>query len=129
MRAASRGKVRLAVDDADQREQDRREEDEEAPEDERVHEAGDEALEELPLAEDDRRLVLDALGTSSRRSTGFPGRTRRTRSRRAPDEQRDADGRDRRQGERGEPGRYAALASRSSAEIAGTTSCRSPITA
>ena len=79
-------KVRLAVDDVDQRDQDRREEDDEAPEDERVHEPGAEPLEELPLAEDDRRLVLDALREvvealerscpcGSRRTSSSPRRT------------------------------------------------------
>ena len=60
-----------------ERHHDRREEDDEAPEDERVDEAGDEALEELPLAEDDRRLVAHAARTSPPRLTACPCRTRR----------------------------------------------------
>ena len=46
---------------ADERHHDRREEDEEAPEDEGVDQAGAEALEQLLLPEHDDRLVADAL--------------------------------------------------------------------
>ena len=56
----ARGKRRLAVDDGRDRHEDRREEDDEAPEDERVHEPGNEALEELPLPEDDGGFVPHA---------------------------------------------------------------------
>ena len=53
---------RLALrDGADQRHHDRREEDEEAPEDERVDQAGAEPLEQLLLPEHDDRLVAHAL--------------------------------------------------------------------
>ena len=53
---------RLALrDGADQRHHDRREEDQEAPEDERVDQARAEALEELLLAEHDDGLVAHAL--------------------------------------------------------------------
>ena len=53
---------RLALrDGADQRHHDRREQHEEAPEDERVDEAGAEALEQLLLAEHDDRLVAHPL--------------------------------------------------------------------
>ena len=45
---------RVLVDRGDHRHHDRREEDEEAPEDERVHQPRHEALQELALAEDDR---------------------------------------------------------------------------
>ena len=55
-------KRRLAVDDADHRDHDRREQDEEAPEDERVHQAGDELLEQLALPEHDDRLLAQAVG-------------------------------------------------------------------
>ena len=61
--------ARLAVDDVDQRDEDRREEDDEAPEDERVHEPGAEPLEELPLAEDDRRS-RSRPASGGRRSAG-----------------------------------------------------------
>ena len=122
-------KIRLAVDDVDQRDQDRRKEDDEAPEDERVHEPGAEPLEELPLAEDDRRLVLDALGDVVEAPERSAHADEADEQQSSPYEQRDRHGRDRRQGERGEPGRYPPLAFLSSAEIAGTTSCRSPMTA
>ena len=53
---------RLALGDgADQRHHDRREQDEEAPEDERVDEPGAEPLEQLLLAEHDDRLVAHPL--------------------------------------------------------------------
>ena len=60
LRAEPRQRLALG-DGADQRHHDRREEDEEAPEDERVDEAGAEALEQLLLAEHDDRLVAHAL--------------------------------------------------------------------
>ena len=49
----------VAVDRPDHRHHDRGEQHDEAPEDERVHEARDEALEELLLPEDDDGLVAD----------------------------------------------------------------------
>jgi hypothetical protein len=52
----------VLVDGADHRHDDRREEDEEAPEDRRVDQARDEALEQLALPEDDRGLVADSAG-------------------------------------------------------------------
>jgi hypothetical protein len=51
----------VTVDRADPRHHDRREQDEEPPEDQCVHHARHEPLEELALAEHDRRLVLDAV--------------------------------------------------------------------
>jgi hypothetical protein len=51
----------VLVDGADHRDDDRGEEDEEAPEDGGVDEAGDEPLEQLPLAQHDHGLVLDPL--------------------------------------------------------------------
>ena len=68
----------VAVDRAEERHHDRREEDDEPPEDQRVDDARDEALEELPLAErrsSSRRGRAGA--TSPPRSTGLPIRTRR----------------------------------------------------
>jgi hypothetical protein len=50
----------LAIDDRSDGHEDRREENEEAPEDECMHQAGTEPLKELPLAEHDGRLVADA---------------------------------------------------------------------
>ena len=58
----SHGSVASRSDRADHRDHDRGEEDEEAPEDRGVDQAGHEPLEELPLAEHDHGLVLDALG-------------------------------------------------------------------
>ena len=57
----SRRQIRLAVDHVDRGDDDRGEEDDEAPEDERVHQAGHEALQELLLPEHDDDLVLDTL--------------------------------------------------------------------
>ena len=57
---ASHGSVGASVDGGDHRHHDRREEDEEAPEDERVDQPGAEPLEQLLLAEDDDRLVPGA---------------------------------------------------------------------
>ena len=126
------GERLLAIDDRDDRHEDRREENEEAPEDERVHEAGAEPLQELALPEHDRRLVPDphrevrhaadrlARADEPREEEGAPGEERaRDRDR---DDERDRGGDARR---RAQP----AFAFLSSAEIAGTTSCRSPITA
>jgi hypothetical protein len=52
----------VLVDRPDHRDDDRGEEDEEAPEDRRVDQPRDESLEQLALAEHDHRLVLDAPG-------------------------------------------------------------------
>ncbi len=153
------GQRRLAVDDSDQRQEDRREEDEEAPEDEGVHEAGHEALEQLPLTEDDRRLVphpRGELGRCGRRACpggrggqepGATGRRARPRRRRSGERESRGDaggrahlvvrgpasaGRRRCRATRRvrlEPRSHHARASRIAAETAGTTSCRSPITA
>jgi hypothetical protein len=54
------GEGRVLVDGADHGDHDRGEEDEEAPEDRRVDDAGDQPLEEFALAEDDGGLVLRA---------------------------------------------------------------------
>ena len=60
----------LAIDDGGHRHEDRREEHEEAPEDERVHQAGNQPLQQLSLAEHDGRLVAypdGDLGSAIRR--------------------------------------------------------------
>jgi hypothetical protein len=94
-----------------------------------VHQAGDESLEELALAEHDDRLVPEPLRQV------VAARKRRTEPDEADEQERPAGGqrqrrgRDRRQGERGQSDGYRPLAFRISAEIAGTTSCRSPMTA
>ena len=117
------------VDHADQGDEDRRREHEEAPEDERVHQPRTEPLEELALTEDDRRLV-------TRPARHVAGATDRLGAAHEPDEQARAaceQGSARREGdgeEDGGDGRdYLLLAFLISAEIAGTTSWRSPITA
>ena len=58
---AEPGQRGVAVDRADHRDQDRREEDEEAPEDRGVDQARDEPLEQLALAQHDLGLVAGAL--------------------------------------------------------------------
>ncbi len=118
----------LAIDDRDDRQEDRREEDDEAPEDERMDEAGPQALQELPLPEHDRRLVTDA-----DREVGHPV-DRLARPHEAGEEERAAreePAGDRDRGDERDRGCevHEPLAFRSSAEIAGTTSCRSPMTA
>ncbi len=67
-------------------------------------------------------------GSSPDRSLGRPIRTSRTSTTRPPGEQPAADRRDPEQDEEGDRV-YPPLAFRISAMIAGTTSCRSPITA
>ena len=121
----------LAIDDRRDRHEDRREEDEEAPEDEGVHEAGAEPLQQLPLAEDDGRLVADALWDVRDALDGLARAHEPEKEERPPSEQpaRDPDRNEERECGRGAGGRAQPLAFRSSAEIAGTTSCRSPMTA
>ena len=122
----------LAVEDRRGRHEDRREEDEEAPEDEGVHEARAEPLEELALSEDDRRLVADPNRELRHAACRLPEPEQPTEEEDAPNEQpaRDRDRDDERdRGGDARRGAQAALRLLSSAEIAGTTSCRSPITA
>ena len=120
----------VLVDRGDHRHHDRREEHEEAPEDERVHQARHEPLQELALAEHDRRLVPHApLHVVAAGRSGLPARTSRVRkSARRPNSH---------------PLTPSSAASAtapaialycprtllSSALIAGTISCRSPTTA
>jgi hypothetical protein len=97
-----------------------------------VHEARDEALEQLALPEDDRRLVAYADRELRRPPRRLPEPDEAAEEEDASDEDEAGD-RDR-CGERvrrrdARPGAQAACAFLSSAEIAGTTSCRSPITA
>src|SRR5581483_7928695 len=117
-------RVLSSARDVDRGEDDRREEDDEAPEDERVHEPRHEPLEELALAEDDLRLGGHARGHIARpvgrpRACDDPRQEERT-AREDPAGDED---------ERREPDRAYPRTLRSSALIAGTTSCRSPITA
>ena len=118
-------RAHVPAGDVDRRQDDRREENDEAPEDERVHQAGDEPLQQLPLAEHDLDLVLDPLLDVGRAVVGLrapyllgeePGPPREAAARR-DDEDRERDR------------SYDPRTFRSSALIAGTTSCRSPMTA
>ena len=117
--------LRVLVDRGDHRHHDRREEHEEAPEDERVHQPGHEALQELPLAEHDLDLVLHPPADVGRavvrlRAAHLLREERRPAPRAAAgdgDEQPEDDG------------AYEPRTLLSSALIAGTISCRSPITA
>ena len=123
------GQRPVRVDGSEERHRDRREEDDEAPEDERVDKARDEPLEELPLAEHHGRL-------GARTAADLAGALRRLAKRddpveemRPPREQapghRERGEQSKSGGDRAHPDREARIA----AEIAGTTSCRSPITA
>jgi hypothetical protein len=120
---------RVLVDGADHRDDDRGEEDQEAPEDRRVDEAGDGALEQLALAEDDDCLVPDPIRNVVEARDGLPEPDEIDEQLGPPGEQRPADGEQR--GERERSGRdvYEDWALLSSAVIAGTISARSPITA
>jgi hypothetical protein len=94
-----------------------------------VHGTGQQPLEQLLLPEDDHRLVADA----SRDVVSSIERLRRANEpreeERAPTEERTRDGEERRESDRAGECRYDPRTFRSSAEIAGTISCRFPITA
>ena len=95
-----------------------------------MHRAGQQPLEQLALSEHDHRFVADA----TRNVVVALDRLRRANEtdeqQRAPREERPRDGERRRERERAGKRRcYASRAFLSSAEIAGTISCRSPITA
>ena len=127
-RRASR-EARVGIDDVDDRDEDRGEEHDEAPEDQRVHDPRHEPLQELALAEDDDGFVLDPLRQLVEALERRAHADEAPEEERAPCEDRQRDGRDRREGERGQGGGYWPRTFLSSAEIAGTTSCRSPMTA
>jgi len=118
-------RVHVTACDVDGREDDRREEDDEAPEDERVHEAWDEPLQQLPLAEHDLDLVLDPLRDVDRAVVRLSAPHLLDEEPCPPPEE--AARRDDENCERNRA--YDPRTLRSSALIAGTTSCRSPITA
>jgi hypothetical protein len=90
----------VLVDGADHRDHDRREEDEEAPEDRRMDEARDDALKQLLLAEDDDGLVLHALGRIAEAVDRLAEPDQRDEQLRPPIEQRAADGKERSKRER-----------------------------
>ena len=71
------GQRPAAIDRAEERHHDRREQDDEAPEDEGVHDAGHQPLEKLPLPQDDRRLRLNATPDVPSAAGGLTQRTRR----------------------------------------------------
>ena len=118
----------VAVDDPDHRDHDRRAEHEEAPEDERVHQPRPEALEQLALPEHDRGLVAHARGHLAPALHGARGPHQPREPRRAAAEDRTAGRQRQSQCDSLRRRDYVPLAFRSSAMIAGTTSCRSPIT-
>jgi hypothetical protein len=120
----------MAIDDADHRDQDRRQQDAEAPEDERVNEARAEPLEQLALAEHVRCLVAQPPPQLAAARDRRAERQQANEEQRAAGEERRAEGDRGGQGDRGERrGAYVARAFLIAALIAGTTVCRSPITA
>ena len=128
----ARGKRLVTLEDRRDRHEDRREEDEESPEDEGVHDAWPEPLEELPLSENDDRLVAHAGRNVRQPVGGLPRADEPVEEEGTAREQPARDPHRRDERERGGDARRRAQeppAFRSSAEIAGTTSCRSPITA
>ena len=115
----------MLVDGGDHRHHDRREEHEEAPEDECVHQPRHEPLQQLPLPQHDLELV-----PHPRRDVGRT--VVRLRAPHLLDEELPAtpraaagDGDEQREDDCS----YELFTLRSSALIAGTISCRSPITA
>jgi hypothetical protein len=120
----------VAVDDADHRDHDRRQQHAEAPEDERVDEARYEACEQLALAEHDRHLVARANGGVAAALERCGGAQQAGEEDGAAGEQRAAEedcGGEQDRRERG--GAYGCLAFRIASAIAGRTSWRSPTTA
>jgi hypothetical protein len=119
----------VLVDRADHGDDDRGEEDEEAPEDGGVDEAGDESLEQLALAEDDGGFVSGALGeiAESRGGLAHPDEIQEELGTTGKEEAGDGE----RRGESKRSGQdvYPDRSRFSSAVIAGTISVRSPITA
>ncbi len=117
-----------AVDDTDHRDQDRRCQDQEAPEDEGVHQPRPEALQELALAEHDRHLVARPDGVVTGAVSRLGGADECGQPRGAAACERPAD--HQRAGQRHNLIRrdYVPLTFRISAAIAGSTSCTSPIT-
>jgi hypothetical protein len=94
-----------------------------------MHRARKQALEELALAEHDRRLVPDAPRHVVRPVERPAGAHEPQQERRALSEQPSGDGEERRERDGAGGSRYWGFAFLSSAVIAGTISWRSPITA
>jgi hypothetical protein len=120
----------VAIDDADHRDQDRRQKDAEAPEDERVHQTRTEPLQQLALSEHVGRLAAHPPPELTAARGGRAEAEQAEQEEGAAGEEQAAE-RDRcGQGDRGERrGPYVSLAFLIAALIAGTTVCRSPITA
>ena len=134
------GQGRVLVDEANHGGQNRWEQDDEAPEDRCMHQAREQALEQLALADDHDGLGAGARGQVVESLQGFPHPHEPVEEQRTAAEQRDRDDQDGGQGGRSDhplspsgrgPGRGACTARplRSSAEMAGTISLRSPTTA
>jgi hypothetical protein len=94
-----------------------------------VDEAGDEALEELALAEDDHRLVAGPPGEVARAVGGLAQPDQLDEQLRPAREQEAADRESRGEGDGSNRDVYGPRAFLSSAVMAGTISLRSPITA
>jgi hypothetical protein len=112
----------LAVHCGEHRHHDRRKEHEETPEDHGVHDARQQALQELLLAEHDRRLVANATRDVVRPFERLRSADEAPEEERAPREQRPGDSERRRQHDRARDRGYDSRAFLSSAVIAGTTS-------
>jgi hypothetical protein len=94
-----------------------------------VHQAGDQPLEQLALAEHDHGLVADAPAQGVAALDRLAGEDEPRQEERAAREEAAGDGEQGREPERAGQDGYVAFAFRSSAVIAGTIWCRSPITA
>jgi hypothetical protein len=114
---------------SDHRDDDRREEDDEAPEDRGVHQARHEPLEQLALPQHDLGLVADTPGRVPRAIHRLAEPDEVDEQLGAAREQPAADGEGGRQRDRSGEHVYVERPFLSSAVIAGTISVRSPITA
>jgi hypothetical protein len=94
-----------------------------------VDQPRDQALQELPLAEDDHRLVAGPARDPVKALGGLPEQDEIGQELGAASEQEPADGERRRERRRSDRDVYWPRAFLSSALIAGTISVRSPITA
>ena len=112
----------MTVDCADERDQDRRQQDEEAPEDDGVQCPRDEPLEELPLAEHDLGLCAKPLRHVVEPLDRLAQPYEPPEQPRAPCEERSRHGEERREDERCRENRYVPLTFLISAEIAGRIS-------
>jgi hypothetical protein len=94
-----------------------------------VDEPGNDALEQLPLPQHDHRFVANASGHVAEALDRLSHPHQPPEEERAPGEQPDRDGEESGEGERADGPAYDPRAFLSSALIAGTISCRSPMTA